>query len=129
MNDWGREFPALDRGTLVALRNDEEYPMNYGRIGATNGMDIAMDAFNSAVEEHQAPYSNALQAELSNGGRYLTGPLARLALNYEQLTPLCKRLATEAGIEGGTRNPYKSIIVRALLRQIPVVITAPTTAM
>ncbi len=111
----GLPFPDYETdAVLVALRNDREYPMNHGRIGSTSGLDILMEEFNDEFEERQASYSNALQAVLADGGNYLTGPLARIALNFEQLTPTCRSLAAEAGIEGGTRNPYKSIIVRAL---------------
>lgn len=109
------DYPEFQtEATLVALRHDAEYPMNHGRIASTDGLDIAMHEFSAAIEEQQVPYSNALQAVLKTGGSYLTGPLARLALNYDQLTPLCQSLAVEAGVDGGTRNPYKSIIVRAL---------------
>ena len=109
-------YPDIESNAiLVALKNDREYPMNHGRVASTHGLDIAMHEFNAAIKERQVPYSTALQAELSPGGEhYLTGPLARLTLNYELLTPLCQSLAAKAGVAGGTRNPYKSIIVRAL---------------
>jgi coenzyme F420-reducing hydrogenase alpha subunit len=42
------------------------------------------------------------------------GPLARFNLNYERLTPLAAQAAREAGLCAPCRNPFKSLIVRAV---------------
>ena len=47
-------------------------------------------------------------------GAYLTGPLARYELNRERLSPLAAEAAAEAGIGAGCRNPFRSIVVRAV---------------
>ena len=59
------------------------------------------------------PHSTALHAEL-DGRRYLTGPLARYSLNSSQLTWQAASSATEAGLDVQCRNPYRSIVVRAV---------------
>jgi coenzyme F420-reducing hydrogenase alpha subunit len=112
----GLQFPDYQSdAVLVALQHADEYPMNEGRIASSSGLDIEMAAFDAHFTEQQVPYSNALQACLaSSGERYLTGPMARFALNHARLTPLCRELAEEAGLGSGTRNPYQSIIVRSL---------------
>ena len=111
----GLDFPEYQTdAVLVALQHADEYPMNEGRIASSSGLDIEMWAFDAHFTEQQVPYSNALQACLTSGERYLTGPLARFSLNYARLTPLCRELAEQADIGGGTRNPYQSIIVRSL---------------
>ena len=45
---------------------------------------------------------------------YLVGPNARYNLNYELLTPRCKKLAKEVGLGPVCNNQFKSIIIRAI---------------
>lgn len=114
---WVASLPFPEYQTdavLVALHGAGEYPMNTGRIGSSSGLDIDVGDFAQHFTEQQVSYSNALQACLTTGEAYLTGPLARMALNHDQLTPLCRELAQGAGVATGTRNPYQSIVVRAL---------------
>ena len=42
------------------------------------------------------------------------GPLARYSLNSEHLSPLARDVAAEAGLGATCRNPFRSIIVRAV---------------
>ncbi len=72
---------------LVSLRHPHEYPMNEGRIVSTRGLDVAATEFASAFTESQVPHSTALHCRRSHGGTYLVGPLARLVLNADHLTP------------------------------------------
>jgi sulfhydrogenase subunit alpha len=109
------EFPDFERDyCFVALRHGAEYPFSEGRIVSSRGLDITPDDFEAHVTEIHEPHSNALHAELNGVGPYLTGPLARYALNRDLLTPLAKEAAQAAGIGEGCSNPYKSIIVRAV---------------
>jgi hypothetical protein len=59
------------------------------------------------------PHSTALHATL-DGAPYLTGPLARYSLNSAQLSPLAREAATAAGPGPTCRNPFRSIVVRAV---------------
>ena len=45
----------------------------------------------------QVPHSTALHATL-DGGRYLTGPLARYSLNSAALSPIARQAAAESGL-------------------------------
>ncbi len=111
----GLPFPDFERDyCFVALRHGAEYPFSEGRITSSRGLDITADGFEAQVEEIHEPHSNALHAELKGVGPYLTGPLARYALNRDLLTPLAREAAADAGIGDGCRNPYQSIIVRAV---------------
>ncbi len=47
-------------------------------------------------------------------GEYLLGPLARFALNYDELTPVARDAAVAAGLGPDERNPFRSIVVRAV---------------
>jgi coenzyme F420-reducing hydrogenase alpha subunit len=42
------------------------------------------------------------------------GPLARFNNNYEQLRPIAKKAAEEIGVQLPLKNPYKSLIARAV---------------
>ncbi|MEE4361868.1 MAG: hypothetical protein V2I63_10130 [Pseudomonadales bacterium] len=100
--------------SLLALRHDAVYPMNEGRIASTGGLDIDATAFEDVVEEHQVPHSTALHARLVQEGTYLTGPLARFALNADRLPAICREAAREIGLDADCRNPFRSIAVRAV---------------
>ncbi|MCX4595843.1 nickel-dependent hydrogenase large subunit [Streptomyces sp. NBC_01549] len=84
--------------------------------------------FSDHVTEQQAPHSTALHARL-DGRRHLTGSLARYAVSGHLLSPTALQAAREAGLgdpplasfraEGTARgevcrNPYRSILVRAV---------------
>ena len=49
-----------------------------------------------------------------NGHSYLTGPLARLHLNYERLSPLVKQVLAETGLTLPFKKASMGIIARAL---------------
>ena len=69
--------------------------------------------FTDHVAESQLPYSTALHATL-DGGRHLAGPLARYSLNAPALSPIAAQAAARAGLSGECRNPFRSIVVRAV---------------
>jgi coenzyme F420-reducing hydrogenase alpha subunit len=58
--------------------------------------------------------SNALHSTLAGVGSYLVGPLARYALNYDELSDAAKEAAEEVGLGPVCRNPFRSIVVRAV---------------
>jgi sulfhydrogenase subunit alpha len=109
------DFPVLEHDyEFVALAHATEYPMNEGRLVSNRGMDIAMHEFPEQFEEYQVPYSNALQCRRKGGGAYFVGPLARWNLCADQAGPEIQQLARETGISWPCRNPYVSIVARAL---------------
>ena len=110
------DAPVFEREPrLVSLRADSEYPMNRGRIVSNRGLDIAIDAWETAFEEDQVAWSNALQARTTAGDVYLLGPAARLTLNRDRLHPLAGAALERTGLaEEIRRNPYWSIAARAV---------------
>ena len=64
--------------------------------------------------EEQVPHSTALHARLAGRGRYLTGPTARYTLSGQWLSPLARQAADAAGLGAECRNPFRSILVRAV---------------
>ncbi|HTW76474.1 MAG TPA: Ni/Fe hydrogenase subunit alpha [Thermoplasmata archaeon] len=108
-------FPAVEEDyEFVALRHPSEYPMNEGAVVSSRGLHLDPDAFEDEFREEQVPHSNALHSVRRDGGSYLVGPLARFALNRDRLPPRAARLAREAGLGPEVRNPFQSIVVRAI---------------
>lgn len=114
---WVATFPFPDFEQdyeFVALRHPDEYPFNEGRIVSNRGLDIAASEFESHVVEEHVAHSNALHAMLRGRGAYFVGPMARFHLNFDRLSPLAQASAREAGIDRECRNPFRSIIIRAV---------------
>ncbi|HTW41945.1 MAG TPA: Ni/Fe hydrogenase subunit alpha [Solirubrobacteraceae bacterium] len=114
---WAAElpFPDVERPVeLVALAEPGSYPIDRGRIVSDGGLDIAPADFDAHIVEEHVEYSNALHARIRERGTYLTGPLARYALAADTLRPLAREAAREAGLDGICRNPFQSIVVRAV---------------
>jgi sulfhydrogenase subunit alpha len=112
------EFPDLKRECeMIALQNDHEYPMNEGVIASTesNRASIVPEEFETVFEERHVAHSTALHSvRIPEGSAYGVGPLARLNLNRERLSPTARQLSDEVGIEWPCFNPYKSIVARAI---------------
>ena len=110
----GFEFPDLEFDhELLALAAPGRYPIENGTIARSAGPSFPVADFTAHVAESQVPYSTALHATL-DGGRYLTGPLARFSLNSSTLSPVAAQAAAGAGLSAVCRNPFRSIIVRAV---------------
>ena len=108
-------FPHHERSfDCIALVHPKEYPITSGRIASTSGLNIAVEEFDNHFEEYQVPHSTALQAKIKGRGAYLTGPMARYNLNRQNLSPIVKEAIKSIGFEDTCRNPFRSIIVRAL---------------
>ena len=114
---WSSEltFPDVDwEPELVALSEPDRYPIDLGRIVSNRGLDIAPTQFGANMVEEHVEHSNALHARIRDRGSYLCGPLARFNLNNDQLWPLARAAADDAGLPGVCRNPFQSIVVRAI---------------
>ena len=109
----GFDFPDLTIDhELLALTGDR-YPLEDGVIARSAGPSFPVSQFGEHVRETQVPHSTALHATL-DGHSHLTGPLARYTLNYDRLSPLAREAASAAGLGSQCRNPFRSIIVRAV---------------
>jgi len=111
----GLDFPDFDRDyEFVALHHGDEYPMNEGRIVSSAGLDIDVGDYEAHFEERHVPHSTALHSAIRERGSYFTGPMARFNLNHALLAPAARDLAREVGLVAPCRNPFKSILVRAI---------------
>ncbi|MGA7912887.1 MAG: nickel-dependent hydrogenase large subunit [Candidatus Dormiibacterota bacterium] len=108
------DFPEFEPDwELVSLSHARDYPMLGDRIVSTRGLDIPVRDFAVEFTEQQSGHSTALLSR-HRGKPYLVGPLARFALNFDKLSADVRAEATLAGVDAGCRNPFRSIIVRAL---------------
>jgi coenzyme F420-reducing hydrogenase alpha subunit len=112
----GLEYPDFtSEYEFVSLRHPDEYPMNEGRIVSSTGLDIAAEEYEREFTEQHVPHSNALHSlRARSGTSYLVGPLARLNLNADRLTPAAQSLLHEIGLYLPVRNPFMSLLARGL---------------
>jgi coenzyme F420-reducing hydrogenase alpha subunit len=114
---WAATLPFPDvqcAPELLSLASAQGYPIDRGRIRSSAGLDFAPSDFDAHIEEEQVEHSNALHARIRERGSYLTGPLARYGICSRSLRPLARQAAREAGLEEVCRNPFQSIVVRAV---------------
>ena len=111
----GFDFPDVEGDyRFVALRHGGRYPIEAGRIVSSDGLDSSARGFAELVVEEHVERSTALHARLGGRDEYLTGPLARFALNADTLPEPARAAAAAAGLEAPCRNPFRSIVVRAV---------------
>ncbi|MGV9251976.1 Ni/Fe hydrogenase subunit alpha [Streptomyces sp. NPDC003697] len=120
------DFPdAVCDHDLFALRDPGRYAIDSGTpaVSTARGRipevrEFPLADFEEHVREGQVPHSTALTATL-DGHRYLTGPLARYAVNGRWLHPVAAEAARDAGLGDPAAgavcdNPFRSIVVRAV---------------
>jgi coenzyme F420-reducing hydrogenase alpha subunit len=109
------EFPDFEQDyEFVSLRHPGEYPLNEGRIVSNRGLDIPVSAYEEHFIEEHVPHANALHSVHKGHGAYHVGPLARYSLNFDRLPAPAQEAARTAGLGPVCRNPFKSIVVRAV---------------
>ncbi len=109
----GFDFPDLTVEHELLALTGPRYPMENGTIARSDGPAFDLGDFSEHVRETHVAHSTALHATL-DGRPHLTGPLARYTLNHGLLSPLAREAAAAAGLDADCRNPFRSIIVRAV---------------
>ncbi|MEP7355695.1 MAG: Ni/Fe hydrogenase subunit alpha [Anaerolineales bacterium] len=100
---------------FVSLSHPDEYPLNEGRIVSSTGLDIAMEDYEQYFVEEHVAHSNALHSRRADTGtNYLVGPLARVNLNFDRLSPRARAVAGEIGLRLPVKNPFMSLLARGL---------------
>ena len=107
------DFPCA--WEMIALKHAAEYPMNEGLIASSSGKQIDVAAYETAFEEHHMAHSTALHSRrIGEQSSYYVGPLARVSLAFDQLSPASKRTAEAIRFEVPCFNPFRAIIARGL---------------
>jgi coenzyme F420-reducing hydrogenase alpha subunit len=117
--DWVAGFDVPDfthDHELLALVEPGRYAIESGTPRTDRGLSFDVGDFEQYIVEEHVEHSTALHAHLafSDRGPYLTGPLARYALSGEWLTAPARDAADRAGLGPVCRNPFRSIVVRAV---------------
>jgi coenzyme F420-reducing hydrogenase alpha subunit len=111
----GFEFPDFHHDhEMMALVEPGRYAIEAGTPTTTGGLTFPVSAFEDHVIEEHRPHSTALHAHLAGRGNYLVGPAARYPLSQRWLSPLARQAADAVGLGAECRNPYRSILVRAV---------------
>jgi len=111
----GFEFPDFEQTQeYVSLRTEHDYPLESGSFVSSTGRAFAVAEFGTVVAEEHVARSTALHAHLDGRTNYVVGPLARYSLNQDRLSALARETAVAAGLGPVCRNPFKSIVVRAV---------------
>jgi len=109
------DYPFLEIDyEFVALHHPDEYGMIEGNVLSSNGRKLSIAEYENGYIEEHVKHSNALHSHTVDDNTYLVGPLARLNLNHEQLLPKAKQALKESGMQLPLKNPYKSLIARAI---------------
>ncbi len=107
----------------IAMRHEDEYPFNEGRLVSSDGLDIGIADYEEYFAEYHCEYSTALHslyypkgdARVGGEGKpYLVGPLARLNLNHDKLPEQTQALLAECGIAFPSDNMFHSAFARAI---------------
>lgn len=111
----GFDFPDVVQDyNFMALRHPDEYAIHEGRLVTSRGLDIPVSQFLDHVDEEHVPWSNALHGVAKDGSHHHVGPLARYNLNHDKLSDTARAAAAGAGLGPVVRNPFQSIVVRAV---------------
>jgi coenzyme F420-reducing hydrogenase alpha subunit len=111
----GFDFPDFEQDyEFVSLSHPSEYPLNEGRIISNRGLNIGASEYEKYFAEQHVQHSNALHSILRGRGSYQVGPMARFNLNFEKLPEAAKQSARDCHLSTPCRNPFRSIIVRAI---------------
>ncbi|OAN51481.1 Ni/Fe hydrogenase subunit alpha [Magnetospirillum moscoviense] len=111
----GFDFPDITQDyNFMALRHPDEYAIHEGRLVTSAGLDIPVSKFLDHIDEEHVPWSNALHGVAKDGSAHHVGPLARYNLNYDKLSATAKASAKAAGLGKVVKNPFQSIVVRAV---------------
>lgn len=116
-------FPDFEQDyEFVCLRHPDEYPILSGRLVSSKGIDAPLREYDDLFVEEHVDHSTSLRSSVRGGngsnngssGVYHVGPLARYSLNFDRLSPLAQDAAKKAGLDEVCRNPFQSIVVRAV---------------
>ena len=115
--DWVATFdvPSMSRSSeMLALVNDLEYPLNEGVIATSTGTPFPASDFERVTEEAEVAHSTARHAHLRPGRPAVVGPLARLNLNPDRLTPLAREAAARLSWRWPEPDPFRSLAGRVI---------------
>ena len=105
-------IPDFQRETeYVGLTHSDEYAFYDGKIASTDGGTWPVEQYKDICNEYLVPQSTAKFAR-HNRDSYMVGALARLNLNYDQLTPKAKQVAELFDLKPVNFNPFMNNVAQ-----------------
>ncbi len=110
------DAPAFPRpAELVSMVSETEYPITHGEMASTAGRRWVATTYEDVTRELQVEHSNALHSVMADTGTpYFLGPLARINLNAEHLTPVAREIAGRLGLGSPEPDPFASMAARVV---------------
>ena len=110
--DLADNIPQFTRETeYIGLTKADEYALYDGDIASTDGGTWFADQYKDVTNEYLVPQSTAKFAK-NNRDSYMVGALARLNLNYAQLSPKAKEVSEAFGLRPVNFNPFMNNIAQ-----------------
>jgi len=98
----------------MAISDPKEYAINRGRFKSTEGLNVDEMNYRNYISEEQKSYSTALHSHVKNRDSFMVGPLPRVNINFNQLSPDAKDAAKRSGVKFPNFNPFISHLARAI---------------
>jgi coenzyme F420-reducing hydrogenase alpha subunit len=109
------EIPKFSRECEhIALSQPDEYAFNEGFLTSTRGIHAPQREYRKYIEEKQVRNSTGKHSAVRGRSSFLVGPLARVNLNFDRLSPDARKAARSAGFRAPSFNPFHSPMARAL---------------
>ena len=106
------KIPDFKRETeFIALTDPNEYALYDGKIGSTDTGSAPVKEYLTYTNEYIVPQSTAKWAKHVRDS-YMVGALARLNINYNQLSPMAKKTAETFNLSPICYNPFMNSIAQ-----------------
>ncbi len=107
-------IPDFTRETeFISLKSDDEYALYDGYDFSSDTGKSDVHDYLDITNEYEVPQSTAKYTK-NNRESYMVGALARLNNNYEQLTPLAKKVSEKLGLKPMNFNPYMNSVAQVV---------------
>jgi len=108
--------PPFDRpAEMVSMVHPDEYPLNEGGLASTEGKSFDSTTFEEVTQELHVEHSNALHSLMvGTDTPYFVGPLARVNLNVDRLTPVARECLPRTGLSLPEPDPFFSMSARVV---------------
>ena len=101
-------------GEMVALHEEANYATVAGKIAALDaGWKKPVNQYQKIITEKVADDSNSKYSTI-DGKPFLTGPLARVNISWDQLLPSARVVASKIGLRPVNRNIFSAHACRAI---------------
>jgi len=109
------DLPDFERETeFVSLQHPGRYAFYEGEIRSSDREEtVPVDRYREVVEEYVVPHSTAKYARW-NRPEYMTGALARVNNNFDQLSDGAKTAADDLGLTVPCFNPFMNTAAQAV---------------